>query len=445
MNKKNLSRFLLMAIAVFFFTACSDEEFDGVGIENAAADYSLRHVSINEAKQLINSLDLSFLNDGNELRSAEEERNVAIIEPVIQNSDTVMCVINYADNNGFVIISADKGAESTVLAFSKTGNYDFSNTNNGLHDWMLQNKTGINYNKKQPLKNKYQTNKVWSDVANRKKNIEILTNTNEMLEQPTLKRTTTIRYSSSRYGDLTKEEFEYLFPMKWHQDYPYNTKCPIVSDPNNPNNKRRAYVGCVAVAIGTLTYHFEYPKLWNYSIIPFRENEGSYIGREERAKMLYEIGVSVDTDYGYHISGVNSISKITNLFKKWGYANSGETYMFDPNLFMKSIKYDSPIIIASYGNNGGHVWIADGIRCDIGNNSYTHKSVPRGGIPDLTNATVYLRMRWGWGGNNDGWYLDNSSTTGENPNDWFGFGGGRAYIININPTYAAPGGRGGRL
>lgn len=446
MNMKKLSRFLFVSAVALFFVACNDE-IDSLSVNNASPVNSLRHVSINEAKELINSLDPSFFNysdDENTLRSSTvDERIVSSIEPIIQNSDTVMYIVNYTDNNGFVILSADKGAESVVLSFSNTGNFDKSNMNNGLDGWILNNKIEINQNKKQPLDDEERVNKVWLGVSNKEKNIRVLSiDEKEQMELRSrgIDRDEVTNNNNRGNGEPVNPDMIVLSDnLKWGQDEPFNKYCPIVSAPEDASKKRNAKVGCVAVAISMLTHHYKFPTKWDYNIMPY-SRYGTTSGENERAKMLYEIALGVDMDFGYYSSGVASPSKIINLFKSWGYANSGEMRGFDPNLIKYSLQSGSPVIIWGTGISGSHLWVINGLR--RGNFKRSDGDTGRINSRDLNDYEIYLNMKWGWGGNNDGWYLDKSSTTGSNPNDWFGVGGSKTYFLNIHPTKATPtGGR----
>ena len=56
--------------------------------------------------------------------------NSAKVEPVLgENGDPVLYVVNFGDNGGFMLLSADKESSNTMIAFNTTGKLDLNETN----------------------------------------------------------------------------------------------------------------------------------------------------------------------------------------------------------------------------------------------------------------------------------------------------------------------------
>lgn len=157
-------------------------------------------------------------------------------------------------------------------------------------------------------------------------------------------------------------------------------------------------------------------------------------GEKERAKMLYEIGVAIGTEFGSPTSGAYA-GQIQKLFKSWGYDNIGDTYMYDYLIIGESIRKNSPVIVSGYGNGGGHVWIVDGITVTSlpCSSAIMRLDTPKGRIPDPEGSATYLHMNWGAGGKDNAWYLVKESTNYINSinNYWLGFGEQKTFFVNI--------------
>ncbi len=51
------------------------------------------------------------------------------MQPVSYMGEVLLWVINYSDNNGFIILAADK-TEFPIISFSNEGKFDMSDENN---------------------------------------------------------------------------------------------------------------------------------------------------------------------------------------------------------------------------------------------------------------------------------------------------------------------------
>lgn len=148
MVKKNLL-FLLLA----FITSCTNDvnyDFTNVfSVATSKVDSNKR--SYSEALEIAQNA-ISILDDNNQLTRSSSNRRVDLNEKPITicadnrfstrsseniGNDTLMYVFNYTDNNGFAVVSADKGTEG-LIAVVESGHYDPSDTTDtGFRSYMI--------------------------------------------------------------------------------------------------------------------------------------------------------------------------------------------------------------------------------------------------------------------------------------------------------------------
>lgn len=200
-----------------------------------------------------------------------------------------------------------------------------------------------------------------------------------------------------------------MVTTKWDQGYPFYNYCPYYDSSN------RSLVGCTAVAMGqvlkyhhpsgTNTYSTTIPAYTTYSnsidveaITGDRtynwdnmKNTASQIVllskyKEEVAKFLYHVGVSVEMDYG-STSGA-WLYDIPNAVRTY-FGMDCDATVFTNNysnaadwikILDRSLDAQRPVCIAGYTTDGsGHAFVCDG-----------------------RNSSGYYHINWGWGG-----YYDN--------------------------------------
>ncbi len=70
------------------------------------------------------------------LNNSESKDSLSFeIEPIVYSGDTLLYVVNYAKNNGWLIVSGDKRTES-ILATSDEGEFSFEEANPGVLTWL---------------------------------------------------------------------------------------------------------------------------------------------------------------------------------------------------------------------------------------------------------------------------------------------------------------------
>lgn len=304
------------------------------------------------------------------------------------NNTEVFYVFNLKPK-GFIIISADKSCEP-LLAFSNESSCTKQDRHPAASQWLEM------YSKQ---------------IENNILNNSIATSETKVKWQQLL-------VSSDKF--IAKNEITSISPLlktKWDQGTYYNEQCP--EDPNGTAG--RAVTGCVATALGQLMYYFRHPEKGNGSYgyshptygwleVDFSQNTYNYDemstkptdSNYEIAELIYNIGVSVDMNYGPQSSGMNNHKGAYTLLNYFDY-NSETKYLYKDSLpedfdwkgtLVNHLNRNIPLYYAGWADYNfisGHAFIFDG---------YSDSS--------------HYHINWGWGGYLDGYFLIDNLSPGAN-------------------------------
>lgn len=208
-----------------------------------------------------------------------------------------------------------------------------------------------------------------------------------------------------------------LLTSNWDQGRFYNELCP--ADPAGPSG--HCYTGCVATALGQLMNYFRWPDsgtgYYSYYCPPydtlsvnFSEETYNWDLMEpslehsnlELAKLLYNIGVSVDMVYGpngsgmYNHKGAYTLKTYFKYSPETQYVFRDSTTMDWDSLIIAHLDQRIPMYYAGWSvpNVNGHAFICDGYQ-----------------------DTNYYHFNWGWSSSYNGYfYTDNLNPGGSNFN-----------------------------
>lgn len=338
----------------------------------------------------------------------EQEKVLDFIDVYVENGDTLMYAINYANNAGYVLIGADPSS-FPILSHASQGTFRFNeiNTNSPvvsfLEEYKKEIKNGISLaDASSDLYDK------WKDLG--KEGYEYEIELCPIESMPLTKARRTYSSGKSTIYPFTGEELNY-----WCQEGGYNYYA-----------ENGACIGCPAIAIGMLMYDtsqrvlgnstetspsFQY--YWDAFDIK-NETTGTETARKLRmiadAIPNYQWGTVLnnfetsafpdDIVIGLHNLGYINATKsnynfetLYNNLKFSGYNYFGEATEFTRGVLL--FGYDP------YGN-GGHIWFCDGYY----EQAYTVKKKFLGiTISSWTEYDDRLYMNWGWGPNGgNGWY-----------------------------------------
>ena len=218
-------------------------------------------------------------------------------------------------------------------------------------------------------------------------------------------------------GNNIKIRAVYAQPLvlsRWGQGYPYNKKCP-------KEQGKKCWVGCVATAMAQIMKYHSWPEKgkgihsytwkgknlkatfndsYNWNKMPYLTSQYTTQSQISAiSELSYELGVSVDMNYGLKGSGAyisDSASAFKNYFKypktkvvyRKNYSSKNKWF----NVFKKQVDGKKPCLFAMYSADSGHAVVIDGYL----------SSTAKSGINTAGSKKVHINM--GWEGSCDAYY-----------------------------------------
>lgn len=251
------------------------------------------------------------------------------------------------------------------------------------------------------------------------------------------------------YEYQTVEHIPEMLTTTWHQESPYNDQCPnryhykgflgITYTTIKPYNfdaygewgsdfvkEEDLLAGCVAIATAQILAYNEYPALsdvlgenveedweWllaDHSAILDPDEEAEAIARQNElyAKLVHKVGVCCDMNYGfYKKQSFTTPAAAARYLEDMGYSNV-DARKYDFSKTRSMLDNNLPVFVGTVrlcGGVGGHAWVVDGYRqvdyVKIGkdnNGSVISHSVE--------SSSYYVHCNWGWEGVCDGWFAN---------------------------------------
>lgn len=353
------------------------------------------HDAIKEANSIMNSLDKSKsatrAGKPRSIKSVDAltNQNIQTRSQSSEEQDTLMYLINYDNEEGYVLLSADQRTES-LFAVSDEGNLNLNDTidNPGLYIF-LSNAVGL-YNQQ-----------IEESEAH-------LNQALAKLDAQTVNQAMTRAGSNDREvgGWVDEVMVAPLLKTKWHQKYPFNYNAPFI-------NGKQAVAGCVAVATGQIMYYFRHPSSMNWSLVdllPFSSKD-NYAADDYVAAWFRSMGDALSMEWGVEGSSASS-SKVPGYLSSMGYSSAGTLRDYDFSLIRAALYAGRPVYTRGYAiqevtykrnwigkkkkrysYKDGHAWVIDGSmfrwREIRENGSVTRE------VEDLVHCN------WGWGEDKD--------------------------------------------
>jgi len=311
-------------------------------------------------------------------------------------------VFNIEDNGGYVIVSGDDAAPD-ILGYSKNGSFDNRNMPENMRSFLGSLEEQI---------------------------LAIQTRGIKTAPQKTV--------SGGAIAPL-------LGNIAFEQGEPYNQKCP------DWNSSTKCVTGCVAVAMAQVMRYWKYPDQttkeiptytlnytngtsktfqgWDITAIDWTNMLPSYRGNESTtqidavATLLSLCGTSVRMNYGPSGSGASS-GDIPNALKTYFNYDAGTRAIerldyraaeWNQTIY-NELQQERPVIYSGQSSGAGHTFVVDGYDCDD-----------------------FFHINWGWGGNQDDYFLlsvvdpgANAGIGASSSSDGYGFG--QDAIIGIQPS-----------
>jgi hypothetical protein len=390
--------FLSVAVAALMFAACNDKEnFTPETIEKddtVVKEINTRQVTNAQAQKFSEAFAHCFCNSSKTISKAKEiSRTLDNIQYVIsEDNDTLMYILNYSNNQGYMILSANK-EDSPVLALADRGNIDLKDVdeNSPFGAWLDEKKEIISTEIKMPLDSISELN-VWNDLDNDSCEtiIEIVT---EVPKNGISKSRNS--YSSGR--TICYPYFGRI--LKWGQGTGYNYNAKY----------KGACIGCPAVAIGMLCRKHLYPTKYRCQNMPC-ELPNNYDKQNDISLMFRDIADNIpDYNWGRY-EGAESGAIPENILiglHNIGYKQA-QMATFNLSTVYQNLLEGKSVLLCAYrpNYNGGHIWFCDGYQEITYKITKTKKHLFRKNEKKVWyEYEEQLYMNWGWNGNQNGWYV----------------------------------------
>lgn len=308
--------------------------------------------------------------------------------------DTLMYLINYDNEEGFALLSADKRTES-LFAVSNKGHLSLNDTidNPGLYIFLC-NAVGL-YNQ-QINESESQLQSAF-DKLNTKTITKVLTRSGS---------------DDIQYGDWVDEvNAGPLLKTKWRQYYPFNYNAPII-------NGKKAVAGCVAVATGQIMYYFRHPSSINWGLIDlFKSNPRNYDAEDYIAAWFRSMGDDLSMNWGVESSEASN-SAVPVYLSNMGYSSAGTLKEYNLSRIKDALYAARPIYISGFSienvtyntkswfsgvkranisYESGHSWVIDGYM-------FRWREIKTNGVITREYENL-VHCNWGWGDSKtDGYY-----------------------------------------
>ena len=304
--------------------------------------------------------------------------------------------------SGFVIVAADD-CEPPIIGYSREGRFDPDNVPVQMEEYLQDFVARIQYGIENRIAADEVTARQWKLVK------------------------TTGRISDHKATKAVAP----LLTEKWHQGCLYNSLCPTGQGPCE-----RYEVGCVAVAMGQIMHHWNYPTMgWgshsykNQGITLFADfgnttydwahmpdsltDSASDAEIEAVATLLFHCGVSVEMKYMPNGSSAktddvpDALIRYFNYSKRLHHEKRSDYSTEQWTLMLKDcLDLQQPVFYVGHGNQGGHAFVCDGY-----------------------DDNDMMHFNWGWGVANGYFSLGNLNPLG------YEFNGTQSAIFDIYPHY----------
>lgn len=483
-------RHLFTVLIVFVFASCeSYDDGASVQVEDPSAKAivgDVQQITDDVSSIEVNNIIASVLNK--KKGHSEDGYTISLIKDSV-GKDCMICV-NYDNDGGFVLISAEK-TYTPILAYAEEGNFSIDGdlppalqdwTNYTMHDiseseflpadslasiacqWRKYEYTASpavdnypddhdNGNLKNISWEEYlECSRIMMDKMNewnakgyRYYEIDNYTGTTSIGDKDAIATYVQGRIHPQYMEDywaltfvVEREVQRYSYgkgsviKTNWDQKQKFNDNDGFIHYCEETKRIEQYPAGCGPVAFGQIMYYYRYPTTYNWDAMPLNPP-----GNKEASKLLSDIRTSMGSSFNYNKGELSTSTTVEGLYN--GITSYGYSCDIVPggNLTRVQLVEKSPLIMCSYltkkGSEDPHIWIIDGgaggstdYYTEIWSFDYDKNFVNM--HTDESNTTThYYYINWGWG-NFNGVYLSLV------PNQ-HGYTGNRLYkaCINIKP------------
>ena len=445
MNTKNLSRILLgsLLFTIIAVSSCSKED----NIVNE----QVKQINPHRIPQGIAIKELeSFLSDDDILtKSANGHRIIKSIEclteyvPATKSGndynglDTLIYIVNFDNQEGFAVLSADDRISSMIIAVTEKGELhpdDFLATQNMQEDSLIHYTDTLGIER---TLNRYNAEEDDYYVARRDSSDMIPEliwdyidgersgrggsdynpgenegggdsgGSNSGSNQPGSNGDGSGNGWASQSVWVTRQNVPMMLQTLWNQEseaYNYNKYCPRIFG-------GKGVVGCIPVAVAQVMAYHGYPQglssgntIIDYDTIKTVHPYGYDIGcdnpsdnaKDMLAKFLRKVGKACNAIYVGHEFTFSLSKWARRALEGYGYRNVENKWWYKKSDIINMLNSGNPVIMSAVSKVfNGHGWVIDGYR-------YQERVVPESG--SVTGNRTLLHCNWGWDGTANGYY-----------------------------------------
>ena len=358
----------VMSLIVVAMCACNNNSFVNEPIQESEVVMSRAGESSSVGEYTVTpEMVCKYLN------LARKGKNINSLNPIVENGDTLAYVAQYDESQGWDLISGDRRI-SPVLAFSDEGVLNIVDSINNPAVKAVCGMLQIIRDAKST--NNIEKHSIWKALEHKVYNNTVIPR--GWGQGKWIAIDTVYNYQAGGINHIIKTQ--------WGQDYPWNIYTPlgwIKTDQEN-NETYGIYhcaVGCGAVALGQLIYHYRKnnnrgialptsayftdsivgsrPIFSNFSVAGWSglANNKNENGTASTARFLSYLGGQLNSNYGHETNITpDSLFPILNAYQLTG----SELNTYDYYKVLESLKANKPVIMGA-SNNGlqGHAFLID--------------------------------------------------------------------------------------
>lgn len=292
-----------------------------------------------------------------------KKRVVKAVKAPTLGSQKGLYVVEFENNAGYAVVSADKRDKVSVYFASSSGVF---NENDGVIKALIS------------ASKEYQQSAIATYKFNPDKGDGI-------------------------WIDSTVVEVQYgpLLNTCWHQGAPFNYEL------QKAYNKTNIDVGCVPVAIGQIANYYQYPKTLNgetldwelISLATGKETSIGNVATQAASRLLYLTGTGIGIKYPNNTgSNLDGAKKGLSLLGYSYKVNSG----LNIGIIQGQVTLRKPVYMQGEDEDGGHAWVADGYKRIRGIHrvyDYDGNLVPNTvlNVYNYDEISEYIHINFGWG------------------------------------------------
>lgn len=330
-------------------------------------------------------------------------------------------MVNFANNRGFLFVSADSGMRP-LLAYVEKGEFTGNDLPGGTQLWIKKTIDNVELVRKGKVNNWKSAMAAWRAYFNSMtpfSNNKATNNVKRINVLPPNESDPCI--ADPNYTSTTQTSVGPLLPIQWGQTDTYNDLFADMSCTTSFNG--RPPTGCVATAMAQVIRYWQFPTVYNYLSMPTDH------GNLEVQTLMMNVGTSINMNYAcsgsapptesYFLGNLTNTSTservASSLVNNFGYSSSNfKFYDQSSSDYMTAkneVANNRPVILTGYPNTdfwqnpsgAGHSWVMDGylettyIYCQNGSSA--------------GSTYLWFHMNWGW--------QENGTTT--NYNGWFAY------------------------